>query len=101
LLGQFDLQLSGHTHGGQIFPFSLITALFYANQSGFAYLDKGSLLHVSRGTGTWGPPMRFLSPPHVTVIELSGPEQKDDGLEKPLLDEKPFLTGRALLYLSF
>jgi predicted MPP superfamily phosphohydrolase len=69
-LGRFDLQLSGHTHGGQIFPFNLITRLFYPNQRGLHRLDKASVLYVSRGTGTWGPPMRFLSPPEVTLIEL-------------------------------
>lgn len=74
-LGHFDLQLSGHTHGGQIFPFTLITGLVYDNQSGLARLDKGSLLYVSRGAGTWGPPMRFLAPPQVTVIELTGKEK--------------------------
>ena len=73
--GQFDLQLSGHTHGGQIFPFNLITRLFYPRQRGLYRLDKGSVLYVSRGTGTWGPPMRFLSPPEVTLIEL----QRADG----------------------
>ena len=70
-LGRFDLQLSGHAHKGQIFPFTLVTQFFYPRQDGLYHLEKGSLLHVSRGTGTWGPPMRFLSPPHVTVIELS------------------------------
>ena len=69
-IGQFDLQLSGHTHGGQIFPFNLITRLFYSRQRGLHRLDSGSMLYVSRGTGTWGPPMRFLSPPEVTLIEL-------------------------------
>lgn len=69
-LGRFDLQLSGHTHGGQIFPFNLITRLFYPRQRGLYHLDKESALYVSRGTGTWGPPMRFLSPPEVTLIEL-------------------------------
>ena len=82
-LGHFDLQLSGHTHGGQIFPFSLITALYYDNQSGLAHLDKGGLLYVSRGTGTWGPPMRFLSQPHVTVIELSSPDNPRVSVAKP------------------
>jgi predicted MPP superfamily phosphohydrolase len=78
-LGHFDLQLSGHTHGGQIFPFTLITELVYANQSGLARLDKGSLLYVSRGAGTWGPPMRFLASPQITVIELASvhPETPD------------------------
>jgi predicted MPP superfamily phosphohydrolase len=69
-VGRFDLQLSGHTHGGQIFPFTLITGLFYENQSGLHDLGRGSLLHVSRGAGIWGPPMRFLAPPHVILIEL-------------------------------
>ena len=68
--GLFDLQLSGHTHKGQIFPFSLITSLYYPNDSGFIELSNNSNLYISRGTGTWGPPIRFLSPPEVTVIEL-------------------------------
>jgi predicted MPP superfamily phosphohydrolase len=70
-LGHFDLQLSGHTHGGQIFPFNLVVKHFYPNQNGLYRLDEGSTLYVSRGTGTWGPPMRFLSPPVVTLIELT------------------------------
>lgn len=68
--GAFDLQLSGHTHRGQIFPFSLITRLFFPFHSGTYPLKDGALLHVSRGTGTWGPPVRFLSPPEITVIDL-------------------------------
>jgi predicted MPP superfamily phosphohydrolase len=68
----FDLQLSGHTHKGQIFPFSIITELYYRNttHAGKLRLVNDSYLYVSRGTGTWGPPMRFLSPPEVTVIDL-------------------------------
>jgi hypothetical protein len=69
-LGLFDLQLSGHVHKGQIFPFSIITGLYYPTQVGFANLAGNSKLYVSRGSGTWGPPIRFLSPPEVTVIEL-------------------------------
>ncbi len=68
--GAFDLQLSGHTHKGQIFPFSLITRRFFPFHSGNYRLANDALLHVSRGTGTWGPPIRFLSPPEVTVIDL-------------------------------
>jgi len=68
--GAFDLQLSGHTHRGQIFPFSLITRLFYPYHSGDFQLEGHALLHVSRGTGTWGPPIRFLAPPEVTIIDL-------------------------------
>ena len=68
--GTFNLQLSGHTHNGQIFPFTLITRLYFPFQTGNYSLANGALLHVSRGTGTWGPPVRFLSPPEVTVIDL-------------------------------
>jgi len=68
--GLFDLQLSGHTHKGQIFPFSLVTKLYYPKHAGWLDLKNGSHLYVSRGSGTWGPPIRFLSPPEVTVIEL-------------------------------
>ncbi len=69
-LGLFDLQLSGHTHKGQIFPFNLITMLFYPVPTGLNRLEKNAWLYVSRGSGTWGPPIRFMSPPEVTVIEL-------------------------------
>ena len=69
-IGLFDLQLSGHTHKGQIFPFTLLTLLTFPLNAGTYDLGKGSLLHVSRGTGTWGPPIRFLAPPEVTIIEL-------------------------------
>jgi uncharacterized protein len=69
-LGLFDLQLSGHTHKGQLFPFTWLTRLSYPMNAGRYDLERGSLLYVNRGTGTWGPPIRFLSPPEVTVIEL-------------------------------
>ncbi len=70
-VGLFDLQLSGHVHKGQIFPFSLITGLYYHPiQAGFADLAHNSHLYISRGAGTWGPPIRFLSPPEVTVIDI-------------------------------
>jgi hypothetical protein len=69
-VGLFDLQLSGHTHKGQIFPFSLATRLFYKMHAGLTELPQNSWLYVSRGSGTWGPPVRFLSPPEVTLIEL-------------------------------
>lgn len=68
--GLFDLQVSGHTHNGQIFPFSLVIRLFHQYNAGLTHLDHGSLLYVSRGSGTWGPPIRFLSPPEVTIIKL-------------------------------
>ena len=76
VLGLFDLQISGHTHKGQIFPFSLITKLYYPRHAGYLSLPNNSHLYVSRGTGTWGPPIRFLSPPEVTVIELLHEDSK-------------------------
>jgi len=69
-LDLFDLQLSGHTHKGQIFPFSLMTKLAYHMHTGLSELNQNTLLYVSRGSGTWGPPIRFLAPPEVTIIDL-------------------------------
>ncbi len=68
--GLFDLQLSGHAHRGQIFPFNFLTALEYPKQSGLYPLPGGGHLYTSRGTGTWGPPMRILSPPEITLFEI-------------------------------
>lgn len=69
-VGLFDLQLSGHIHKGQIFPFGLLTRLFYPAKTGLSRIADSCWLYVSRGTGTWGPPVRFLAPPEVTVIDL-------------------------------
>ncbi len=66
----FDLQLSGHTHKGQFFPFSLITKIYYLNDSGLVKLSSGAYLYTSNGTGTWGPPIRILAPPEITLIEI-------------------------------
>lgn len=68
--GQFDLQLSGHVHKGQIFPFNLLVRLQYPIPCGTTVTRAGSLIHVSRGTGTWGPPMRLFAPPEITIIDL-------------------------------
>lgn len=62
-----DLQVSGHTHRGQIFPANLITSRIFEEDWG--YLKKGSLqLIVSCGYGTWGPPMRIGNRPEVLEI---------------------------------
>lgn len=66
----FDLQLSGHVHGGQIFPFGLLTQLTYHVHTGLTRLASGSKLYVSRGTGTWGPPIRLFAPPEITLIRI-------------------------------
>lgn len=72
-IDRFDLQLSGHTHGGQVFPFHLIAHLVYPLTTGHFDIGQGSHLFVSRGIGTWGPPLRFLAPPEITVITLTPP----------------------------
>lgn len=69
-LGLFDLQISGHTHRGQIFPFVVLSQLFFPYNSGLFQLSNQAILYVSRGSGTWGPPIRFLAPPEVTIFEL-------------------------------
>ncbi len=65
----FDLQLSGPTHRGQIYPFNYVVRWFFPIESGFHRLGRSGI-YVSRGSGTWGPPVRFLAPPEVTVIDL-------------------------------
>ncbi|MBN1470517.1 MAG: metallophosphoesterase [Syntrophaceae bacterium] len=66
----FDLQLSGHTHRGQIFPFMLFVRIFFPMNSGYHELSNNKFLYISNGAGTWGPPVRFLAPPEITVIDL-------------------------------
>ncbi len=64
-----DLQLSGHTHGGQIWPFRWLVRLTVPWVEGL-HARHGSRIYVSRGTGFWGPPMRLLAPSEITVHEL-------------------------------
>jgi predicted MPP superfamily phosphohydrolase len=66
----FDLQLSGHTHGGQYFPFNVLVRLFQPFVAGLHRLEA-MWLYVSRGTGYWGPPLRFGAPSEITLIELT------------------------------
>jgi predicted MPP superfamily phosphohydrolase len=67
--GQVALQLSGHTHGGQINPASRLLNPFFKYLAG-AYLVRGTTLYVNRGFGTVGPPSRVGAPPEVTRIVL-------------------------------
>lgn len=66
----FDLQLSGHTHGGQFFPASLFIGLFHRYARG---LDRAGRMwiHVNPGTGYWGPPHRFAVPSEITLLTLA------------------------------
>jgi predicted MPP superfamily phosphohydrolase len=64
-----DLQLSGHTHGGQIWPFGYLVRLAVPWVAG-RHRRGAAELYVSRGTGFWGPPMRLLAPAEITEIVL-------------------------------
>jgi predicted MPP superfamily phosphohydrolase len=69
-----ELQLSGHTHGGQIFPFNLLVAATYPYVRGLYTHAEGAQegrIYVSRGTGYWGPPMRLGFPPEIARIVLT------------------------------
>jgi predicted MPP superfamily phosphohydrolase len=68
--GAIDLQLSGHTHGGQIFPFNWLVRLQYPHSDGHLIDPEGVRLYVSRGAGTWGPPLRLFHPGEVTLLIL-------------------------------
>ncbi|MFJ1697989.1 metallophosphoesterase [Streptomyces sp. NPDC087532] len=65
-----DLQLSGHTHGGQLWPGNLVAELANPTVAG---LDRygDTQLYVSRGAGAWGPPVRVGAPSDITVVELA------------------------------
>jgi predicted MPP superfamily phosphohydrolase len=67
-----DLQLSGHTHGGQIWPFVYLVRLAVPFVAGLYRVGK-SQVYVSRGSGFWGPPMRLLAPAEIGEIVLRTP----------------------------
>jgi predicted MPP superfamily phosphohydrolase len=64
-----DLQLSGHTHGGQMMPFNLLVRLQQPMVSGLGEVD-GTRVYVTSGAGFWGPPVRVGVPPQVSLVEL-------------------------------
>lgn len=65
----FDLQLSGHTHAGQYFPWSLVVKRIFRYPMGLNRHGR-MWIHTSVGTGYWGPPNRFLVPPELTLLTL-------------------------------
>ncbi|MFI7606809.1 metallophosphoesterase [Micromonospora sp. NPDC049366] len=67
-----DLQLSGHTHGGQIMPFNLAVKLEQPVVSGLGEVD-GTKVYVTNGAGFWGPPVRVGANPQITLVELRAP----------------------------
>jgi len=64
-----DLQVSGHTHGGQMWPFHYVVRAVQPTLAGLSTVD-GMQLYVTRGAGFWGPPVRIGAPPDVTVLTL-------------------------------
>ncbi len=66
-----DLMLSGHTHGGQIFPFGLLVMLDQPYLAGLHEYLPGQQIFVSRGTGYWGPPLRVLAPSEISRIVIT------------------------------
>lgn len=95
----FDLQLSGHTHKGQFFPFSLLTHIYYNNNnSGLIEIGKDKFLYINRGTGTWGPPIRIFAPPAsqgLLTVLVSGDKTAFEKA-KPLLEK----LGKNIFYLE-
>lgn len=67
---EFDLMLSGHTHGGQIFPFGLLVMLDQPYLAGLYRHSKKKQIFVSRGSGYWGPPLRILAPSEISKIVI-------------------------------
>lgn len=66
----FDLEVSGHTHGGQIFPFHIFAYLGNKYLAGLYTMPQQAKIYVSRGAGQWGPQMRFLAPSEISIINL-------------------------------
>jgi len=75
-----DLQLAGHTHAGQIFPWNFVVKWRYAQTQGL-YTSENRSIYVTSGTGTWGPPMRLGTNNEITLIRLSPlPSESEKGL---------------------
>ena len=68
-----DLQLSGHTHGGQMWPFHLLVRTDQPVLQGLSRHGGRTQLYTSRGTGFWGPPFRVFAPAEITLLTLRRP----------------------------
>jgi hypothetical protein len=66
------LVLSGHTHGGQLFPFNFLVKLVQPYLKGLHQHNLNTQIYVNKGTGFWGPPMRLGASSEMTVITLKG-----------------------------
>jgi predicted MPP superfamily phosphohydrolase len=67
-----DLMLSGHTHGGQLYPFKALVKLQQPYVSGLHQHNDGLQVYINKGTGFWGPPMRLGATSEITEITISG-----------------------------
>lgn len=70
--GRETLMLSGHTHGGQIFPLTIIVHFFNVFVQGLNRYNENFQVLVSRGTGQWGPKLRLFSRAEIINVKLSG-----------------------------
>ena len=68
--GGVDLQISGHTHGGQIWPFHLLVRLEQGYLQGLSRINERTQLYTSRGAGFWGPPLRVFAPSEISLLTL-------------------------------
>jgi predicted MPP superfamily phosphohydrolase len=68
-----DLQLSGHTHGGQVWPWHYLVSLQQGGLLAGRYLEGATQLYISRGPSYWGPPVRVGAPPEITRVILRAP----------------------------
>ena len=68
----FDLMLSGHTHAGQFFPWTVVVKLIHRPHYGGLSQEGKMKVYVGPGTGTWGPPVRLGTTPEITIITLRG-----------------------------
>lgn len=68
--GKVDLQISGHTHNGQLWPFNYIVDLIYEISYGYGKIGQ-TQFYVSNGYGTWGPPLRVGNRPELVIINLN------------------------------
>ncbi len=69
-----DLQLSGHTHGGQMWPLGYLVPLQQPSVTGLDQVGD-TVLYTTRGAGAWGPPVRVGVPPEITILELASRPQ--------------------------
>jgi predicted MPP superfamily phosphohydrolase len=72
----FDLQLSGHTHAGQFFPWTLVIHLVHGPHAAGLSRRGRMWVYTSPGTGTWGPPVRLGTAPELTVLRLVRAERR-------------------------